>query len=176
MRGPAHGQRRLGMGMAFAAAVLALGLLTLLFDGALEDIRNPNARPQGQVGAGGVREVVLKDDRQGHFVAEGLVNGRPVRFLVDTGASLVSFPAGLARRLGLEPGRPQASRTAGGPVTTYATRLDRLRLGNIVRQDVRASINPRMDGDIALLGMSFLRGLEIIQRDGRMILRQHPGD
>ena len=173
MTDPARGQRRLGMGMAFAAAVLALGLLTVLFDGALERIDNPNARPRGELGPGGVRQVVLEDDRQGHFLAEGLVNGRPVRFLVDTGASLVSFPAGLARRLGLEPGRPQASRTAGGPVTTYATRVDRLTLGNIDRRDVRASINPRMDGDTALLGMSFLRGLEIIQRDGRMILRQH---
>ena len=62
--------------------------------------------------------------------------------------------------------------TANGVVTAYATRLQRVELGEIALTDVRAHINPGMRGDDVLLGMSFLRQLDLTQRNGTLTLRQ----
>ncbi|HSJ49577.1 MAG TPA: retroviral-like aspartic protease family protein, partial [Gammaproteobacteria bacterium] len=56
----------------------------------------------------------------------------------------------------------------------HATRLDELRIGDIVLRDVRASINPAVDDIGILLGMSVLKQLEFTQRGDILILRQHP--
>jgi aspartyl protease family protein len=63
--------------------------------------------------------------------------------------------------------------TANGTIPVYLTTLDRIQIGKIVLYDVRASINPYMDEDEILLGMSFLRHLEFSQRDDQLILRQY---
>ncbi|MGI9334732.1 MAG: retropepsin-like aspartic protease family protein, partial [Gammaproteobacteria bacterium] len=86
----------------------------------------------------------------------------------------VSVPAGLARRIGLERGMPLQTHTANGTITTYRTRLASVVLGDIELGNVRASINPHMQGDEVLLGMSFLRNLELVQRDRTLTLRQFP--
>lgn len=65
-----------------------------------------------QVGSGG--EIVIPRSRDGHFYVAGQINGQPVTFLVDTGASAVSVKSGLAGRLGLPRGRPVAIGTAAG--------------------------------------------------------------
>ena len=122
--------------------------------------------------ADGVREVVLRQNRAGHYVASGGINGQPVTFLLDTGATSVSIPASVAGRLGLKRGAAMRAHTANGTVTTYATRLDEVRLGNISLENVRADINPHMLGDEVLLGMSFLRKLEFTQRDRELTIRQ----
>ena len=57
-------------------------------------------------------------------------------------------------------------------ITTYSTRLDEVRLGNIELNNVRADINPHMRSDDVLLGMSFLRKLEFTQRDRELTIRQ----
>jgi len=101
-------------------------------------------------------------------------SGGGVTFLLDTGATAVSVPAGLAKRLGLQAGRPVTAMTANGTVTTYATQLHSVRLGNIERHGVRAHINPGMKGHEVLLGMSFLRDLDFRQQDGQLTIRQNP--
>lgn len=158
--------------MITLAWLILLGLLTLYFGGMLDRQRNPNQQVVGQVLADGVREVVLHQNRSGHYVANGRINRQPVSFLLDTGATTVSVPAGLARRLGLPSGSPTAVQTANGVVTAYATRLQRVELGEIALTEVRAHINPGMEGDYVLLGMSFLKKLELTQRDGTLTLRQ----
>ncbi len=160
--------------MIAAAWVVFLGLLTLFFGDWLETQHNPNREVQGQVLESGVREVVLQRNRGGHYVATGRINGRPVRFLLDTGATTVSVPAGLARHLDLERGAPQLARTANGVVTTYATRLHSVELGEIEVNSVRANINPGMRGEEILLGMSFLKQLEFTQRGNTLTIRQYP--
>ena len=164
--------RRLGVGMLIFAWLILLGLLTLYFGGLLDRQHNPNQDVAGRVLADGVREVVLHENRRGHYVATGRINRQPVSFLLDTGATTVSVPAGLARRLGLPSGAPTPVQTANGVVTAYATRLERVELGEIALTDVRAHINPGMGGEDVLLGMSFLRQLDLTQRDGTLTLRQ----
>ncbi|RYE96170.1 MAG: TIGR02281 family clan AA aspartic protease, partial [Oxalobacteraceae bacterium] len=76
--------------------------------------------PSAQAGA------VLQADERGHFFAQGMINGSPVRMLVDTGASLIALPAADAKRMGinyLRGGRGTVS-TANGVVPVYRVRLD----------------------------------------------------
>ncbi len=160
--------QRTGFGMMLAAAVGMLVLLTWFFSGQIDDRSHPNRQVQSQV-LNGMIEVNLAADRQGHFIATGQINGREVTFLVDTGATLVSIPEGLADRMGLERMAPIRLETAAGNVQGWLTRLDEVRLGDIVQRDVRAAINPGRH-DTVLLGMSFLREVEMTQRDGELRL------
>lgn len=161
--------QRTGYGMLMAAAIGFLLLMTFVFSGLIEDRRNPNREVSSARVDGGV-EVVLEADRQGHFIASGAINGREVTFLVDTGATLVSVPEAMAERLGLDKQARIGLQTAAGPVTGWMTRIDEVRLGDIVQHDVRAAISPGRS-DAVLLGMSFLRDLELNQSDGRLRIR-----
>ncbi|NIR31818.1 MAG: TIGR02281 family clan AA aspartic protease [Gammaproteobacteria bacterium] len=160
--------------MIALAWVLLLGLLTVYFGGFLERQHNPNQRIASTVLSDGAREVVLKQNRSGHYVASGAINHEPVVFLLDTGATTVSVPAALADRLDLPRGAPVPAETAAGVITTYSTRLDRVTLGNIVLYDILAHINPKARGEEVLLGMSFLKHLELRQQGDTLTLRQRP--
>lgn len=161
-----------GRKMTYAAWGLALVMLTWLFQGMLDHQENPNSNPESRVSAQGLREVVLQRNRAGHYVADGRINGEPATFLLDTGATDVALPESLAERLGLKPLAYGQSQTAAGRVSTWTTRLDRVSLGAIELNDVRASVLPSMEGDGVLLGMSFLKHLELIQRGETLILRR----
>lgn len=165
---------RLGKGMLVGGWVLLLGLLTLLFQSVLERQHNPNDAPVGSLSDRGAREVVLVRNRVGHYLVTGAINGHPATFMVDTGATDVAVPKGLAERIGLQPGVAYTSRTANGPVTVRKTWIERLKIGNIELLDVQASILPSMSGDEVLLGMSALKSLELIQRGRQLTLRQYP--
>lgn len=115
--------------------------------------------------------VKLQADRYGHFVVTGLVNGHQVEFLVDTGASGISIPEVIAEEIGLERGLAYRVSTANGDATVYSTSLDSIVIGPLARGAVQAHINPGMK-HTALLGMSFLRHFELIQRNGELTIRQ----
>lgn len=110
--------------------------------------------------------VTLSADARGHFFGEGAVNGTPIRFLVDTGATAIALPAREAMRAGVDyrKGRRGFTQTANGPVAVYRVKLDRVRLGDIELTFVDAVVIEQ-GLDVALLGMSFLNRLEM-QRDG----------
>ena len=112
------------------------------------------------------QSVTLAADPRGHFFSEGAVNGNPVRFLVDTGATTIALPAAEAQRLGLDyrKGRAGFSNTAAGVVPIYVITLDTVRVGPIELNGVEASVIER-GLDVALLGMSFLNRVEM-KRDG----------
>ena len=159
--------------MLVGAWVLLLALLTLFFGGVLEKRNNPNPSPSGQILEQGVREVQLQRNAQGHYVAGGFINGRPVTFLVDTGATQVAVSEKLAQRLGLKKQGGAFTQTANGVVAVWQTVLDRVRLGVIEQRGIRAVILPGLEPwDQVLLGMSFLKNLELVQRDGSLLLRQ----
>ncbi|MDQ1314983.1 MAG: aspartyl protease family protein [Pseudomonadota bacterium] len=153
--------------MALAASLLVLGMFYLYFENSLQARDNPNR--QLQVTTGG--ELVLKRTRAGHYIFPGTINGQPVTFLLDTGATLVSVPAHLGGELGLTAGAHQQSITANGAVTTRATRVDALAFGPFEIRGVAASLNPGMGGDQVLLGMSVLKHLEFTQRGDTLVLR-----
>ena len=164
--------QKLGRGMLIAAWIVCLAMLTLIF-GQWESYRqNPNSDPDSRI-INGVREVTLKENRRNHYLADGVINGQPVTFLLDTGATDVVIPEKLAAKLGLVPGVAQLAMTANGVVEVRTTRIGQLSLGNIQLYDVRASINPGMEGDQILLGMSALKQVDFSQKDGEMILRQN---
>ena len=158
--------------MVYGAWILAVALLTWVFSSVLDWQRNPNTQVDTTITSGKVKEVVLKRNRFGHYVATGEINGESVEFLLDTGATLVSIPIAIAQRLELEPGARRLVQTANGQITTYATTLDSVTIGEIELTNVRAAINPNSSSNAVLLGMTYLKHLELIQRGDTLTLRQ----
>jgi len=121
-----------------------------------------------RIGENGRLAVTLQPDRSGHYLAEGEVNGRSVHFLVDTGATDVAVSERLARGLGLDFGPRITVMTAAGPAPAWRTRLARVSVGGLTRENVRATITPGL-GSQALLGMSGLKHFTIRQEAGRLV-------
>jgi aspartyl protease family protein len=162
---------RFGKAMLIAAWVVGLSLLVMFFSEMLEHQRNPNQDIALEPGPTGLPQVVLQRNRMGHYVARGSINDTPVTFLLDTGATSVALPMDLARRLDL-PLRPGGmSKTANGTVQTWSTRLASVSLGGLTAHQVRAVVMPNMPGDEVLLGMSYLKRFELIQRGDTLTLR-----
>jgi len=159
--------------MIVGAWAVLIALLSLIFSGILDKQNNPNQNLRANYNQAGLPEVVLKRNRAGHYMATGMINGHPVLFLLDTGATDVAIPSGLAKKLSLPRGATVNSRTANGTVKTTRTRLNKVQLGAIEINDVTASILPSMPNDEVLLGMSFLKQLELIQRGDSLTLRQY---
>ena len=164
--------RRMGRGMMYVAWLLALGMLTWFFQTREDAASNPNRDPESRSLDNGIREVVLERNRANHYVATGRINGHEVEFLLDTGATRVVVPERLAAELGLERGMAGVARTANGEVRTFDTRIRRLEIGQIVLEDVRASISTGEPMREVLLGMSALGRLEMLQSGSRLRLRQ----
>lgn len=173
---PQHLSEKIGKGMIYAAWILLLALLTIIFNNYLDRQNNPNKNVTYNRNANGVAEVKLQQNRYGHYLADGHINGKQVTFLLDTGATLVSVPESEARKLKLTRGSPFLVRTANGTITTYSTTLRRVSIGAIELKNVRAAITPQMEGKEILLGMSFMKHLELIQRGNQLILREYGSD
>jgi aspartyl protease family protein len=163
--------RRIGGLMIATAWILILAVAVVIFQGLIDERRNPNQQVATRVQDGN-REVTLERNTGGHYVATGRINGEAVEFLLDTGATDVSIPQATADRLDLDYGSAAMARTASGVIRVYRTTLDRVALGDIVLRDVRATINPHSPIDSVLLGMSFMGELELEQRNDRLTLRQ----
>ena len=116
---------------------------------------------------GARQSVTLAADGNGQFMAEGQVNGSRVRFLVDTGATLVTLPASEAQRLGIDykRGEQAVSQTANGRMIVYRVRLDSVVVGGMTLTSVDAVVPDSPGLDVALLGMSFLNRTEM-RREG----------
>ncbi len=166
--------KNIGQGMLIASFTLILIALTLYFNDWLANQSNPNQNPNFSISNIGVREVVLERNRQGHYVANGQLNGIPVTFLLDTGATEVAIPSEVADKAGLNRGLAQQASTANGVVTVFSTEIDELRIGNIVLYDIDASVTPSILGNTILLGMSALRQIEFTQRGSNLTLSQVP--
>ena len=116
--------RSIGKGMLILSFSLGLMALTMFFDGVLQSQSNPNSEPEFNETDNGIKEVVLQRNRQGHYVANGTINGVPVTFLLDTGATDVAIPAAIARKAGLNQGYISQAATANGIIQVYSTILD----------------------------------------------------
>ena len=159
--------RRSGVVMLWVAWLLILGGGWWVAQRWMDTEANPNQR----VFVTGEGSVVLERNRQGHYVADGEINGTKVTFLLDTGATSVALSSQLARELGLKRGAAVRVITANGTAPAFEARLDSVRLGSIVVRDVSANFSDGMPGDTVLLGMSFLKHLEFTQRENQLILR-----
>lgn len=148
--------------------ILLLVMLTYGFNSYLERRENPNA--ELVTFTGGSTSVVLRSDRRGQYRAPGTINGSPVNFIVDTGATYVSLSKGLANRLALPIEGQGFATTANGRVQVELTRLTSVQLGGLTMTDVDAMVMPVLDEGVVLLGMSFLKHLELNQREGELRL------
>ncbi len=162
---------RIGRAMLFAAWVVGLALLVLLFQRFMDRGENPNPDLALNLDSQGRAQVVLARNRAGHYVASGRINGEPVVFMIDTGATDVALPLDLARRLDLRLGAARIARTANGDVQAWPALLDEVDLGGLAARRVRASVLPNLGGDQVLLGMSYLKRFELIQREGTLTIR-----
>jgi aspartyl protease family protein len=119
-------------------------------------------------------EYVVQPSARGHYVVEAMVNGAPLTFLVDTGASDIVLTMADAERLGLRPGSlhfTQRFATANGEVRAAPVVLREIRLGQFSLFDVPASVN-EAPLRVSLLGMSFLQKLNGYGvENGRLVLR-----
>ncbi len=133
-------------------------------------VRGQHYRSEASASGTGRQSATLAADAAGHFVTEGAINGSPVRFLVDTGATLIALPGRDAVRLGIDyrKGVRGLSHTANGAVTVYQVRFDRVRLGGIELTSVDGVVIEQ-GLDVALLGMSFLNRVEM-QREGQTMI------
>ena len=113
------------------------------------------------------QSVTLAADARGHFFADAIVNGQPIRFVVDTGASVVVLSGADAARLGLDYRKGTAAnmQTANGATTGYLVKLERIRVGGIELRNVDGVVVEQGLGSFGLLGMSFLNRIEM-RRDG----------
>jgi aspartyl protease family protein len=160
--------RKNGMIMLIIAWVVIFFGLFLYFGNWTEKQENPNKGGPLQTQAG---ELVLLPNRAGHYVVDGEINGEKVRFLLDTGATEVALSQSLAQQLHLRSQGSISLQTANGTVAGFLTRLDSVRLGTIEQHNVSAVVTKGMRDDTVLLGMSFLKRLEITQKNDRLILK-----
>lgn len=164
MRRPGRTLRHLSLwALIFVGVIAARGLW--------QDIRQDVVPRQAVFDAGARIEVPVSDD--GHYYVTLALNGVPVRFVVDTGASDMVLSARDAARVGIDT-RQLAfvgqAQTANGRVATAPVRIETVALGEITDRGVRASVN---DGQMSesLLGMSYLSRFASLEiRGDRLIL------
>lgn len=108
----------------------------------------------------------------GHFWVDATLNGEPVKFLVDSGATMTTIDRGTAERTAvrIDRRRAQIVRTGNGLVQVAAGRAASLQLGQIERKDVGVHITDR--AEINVLGMNFLSSLERWGVEGRWLVLQ----
>jgi aspartyl protease family protein len=131
-----------------------------------------SARLAGNARSSSGQSVTLTADNRGHFITTGAINGVSVRFLVDTGASLVSMSSSEAKRLGINytTGQKTFSSTANGVVPTYLVKLDEVRVGDVAVNNVDGMVHVGDSLPIVLLGMSFLNRMEMRRNGEQMML------
>lgn len=116
-------------------------------------------------------EIRVRQASDGHFWVEAELNGQPVRFLVDSGATTTSISRDTARRAGIEPSRgfQAAVQTANGIVMVDRGRAGTLKVGPIERHDVGVHISDAF-GDLNVIGMNFLSSLSGWSVEGRTLV------
>jgi aspartyl protease family protein len=124
--------------------------------------------------AASAQRATLTSDSGGHFVTTAQVNGISIRFLVDTGATLVTLGSDDAKRAGINyfSGQRATLQTANGSTTAYRVKLDSVRVGEIVLTNVDGAVveGTKVMGELSLLGMSFLNRVDMRREGSSMTL------
>lgn len=112
--------------------------------------------------------IIIKADRQGHFRGLALINNVSMPFLIDTGATKTSIPYNMAVTANLDFGQSIQSRTAGGHIIDYQTRIRSLKIGNIEIKNLDANINQYLEE--VLIGMNTLKYFHMLQTGNTLTL------
>ena len=123
-------------------------------------------------GGGGSR-VVLSADSRGHFMTQGAINGRPVTFMLDTGATTVALSMADAQRIGLDYSKGQRVQinTANGVAPGFMLRLDSVRVGDVEVYDIDAIVS-QQGMPYILLGNSFINRFSMRRDADQMVLEK----
>jgi aspartyl protease family protein len=174
-----------GQPRVLAVGATAQGVRLITLDGAQAQIEVDGQRrllrlSAGQTAGGAAAdapggEIVLTAGIGGHFTSGGSINGRQVRFLVDTGASVVTLSQAEADRIGLDyrSGQRGFATTANGRVPTHLVTLTSLRIGDVEAVNVPAAVLPA-SMDHVLLGNSFLSRFQLTRENDVMRLGKRP--
>jgi len=129
----------------------------------------------GSASEGTGSQIVLTAGSGGHFVTDGSINGKAVRFVVDTGATLVSMGVADAERIGLnyKSGLRGVVNTANGQVVVHRALLNVVRVGDVQIYNVEAVVMPAQM-DVILLGNSFLTHFSMRRENDRLTLERRP--
>lgn len=158
-------------GGALAWGPLAIVLFWLAVMGVLYAVMNQVLKPPPLV-VSATGELSITRARDGHFYAQGQVAGKPVTFLVDTGASLVVVSEAFAREAGLAPGEPTTFRTASGELPGRIVSGLTVSVGPASISGTRVGVGlVGPDPAVALLGQSFLSRFELLLSGDTMVLR-----
>ena len=156
-------QYALSWALIFAAAIAVVGLW-----GDLREVVRPTQNVDARAG-----RIALPQAADGHYYVTAEVNGAPIRFVVDTGATGLVLSRDDARKAGIDTGQlifHGRAQTANGIVRTAPVQIDRLSVGPIEDSDLRAWVT---EGEMAgsLLGMSYLQRYSRIEiTDGELVL------
>ena len=116
------------------------------------------------------REIRIPMAIDGHFWVDGRINGKDVKFLIDSGATMTTIGRETAKRVGVpvSPTRDQIVRTGNGFIRVATGRADELTVGSIQRDDVAMHIAD--EDDLNVLGMNFLSSLQRWGVEGRWLI------
>jgi len=134
------------------------------------------AEPIAMAAQIGTRSVGIPRDARGHFATDGRIEGQRIRFMVDTGASVIALNEKSAAEFGLRPTPGQYTamvNTANGIIKAAPTRLAMVEVAGLIVRDVDALVLPDESLSENLLGLSFLSKLKRIEyANGQMVLEQ----
>lgn len=169
--GLVQGLGNLALVAALLLTIVQVARLTTGNDLALPQIGLPEQRVTG-----GETRIAMSND--GHFWLQAKVNGRPYRFLVDTGATLTALSESTATeaQVPIQPLRQSVMmKTANGTIRAELARIDEMRFGNVVARDLDAVIAPGL-GETNVLGMNLLSRLASWRVEGRtlVLVPNHP--
>jgi aspartyl protease family protein len=191
-------------GLDVEAKMLAQGSAILMIDGNQHMLREGNKSPEGvllvsadgkqavieiegkrktislsrgivnQFKAADKTEIRIASGQGGHYQTKGLINGMPVDFLVDTGATSIAMNYIEANRLGIDyrAGTPIAVSTANGTITAFLVTLSSVSVGNIVIHQVPAAVSSTDSPSIILLGNSYLSKVDFKIDQGVLVLKE----
>lgn len=142
----------------------------ILTGGYLVADRLSGPAPVTRILAEGRQEIAIPVSRNGHYYIEGAVNGVPIAFMVDTGATYVSVDFGFAKRARLPEGVPGYFNTANGSVEGRVVKGQTVKADAFEVTGLSVAVMPAGSGD-GLLGQNFLRQFEVSQAGGVMRLR-----
>ena len=134
---------------------------------------SPVSVASGSGGTPGGSRIVLNADSRGHFMTAGAINGKPVSFMLDTGATAIAMSAADATRIGIDfqKGTPVQMNTANGVALGFRLRLASVRVGDVEVYDVEAIVS-QQPMPYVLLGNSFIGRFSMRRDAEQMVLEK----
>lgn len=131
----------------------------------------PSSVASSESAGNGLASQTLRRDPDGHFYADAQVNGARIRFLIDTGASMVALSRSDAQRAGIALGDATGRALgAGGEIAIVPVTIDRIAIGSLEARDVRGAVAGELP--MSLLGQSYLERVGSVEiRGDTMVLR-----